>query len=781
MLLPTIFTVYRFRLATLYWLTAWCLSLPAAWCQVERRLDAKGSESAYWLVPILGGDYYTGGDVGGRGWVSRISASGEVRWSRKLALDYTLTACAAPDGGVVVQGGSGWEVVVVRLSPSGDVLQTVELGSGWPGGIVWLANQSGPTVVWNGNGVVQVVRLDGQLLPIGSPRRLATPPIRLEARTAVPYSDGLLLAGTCEAPVEGQPLLADGWVLRLTANLETVWSQRLAGPAIDELNGLTILPDGRWVAVGTSGSFNPETPPTDLNFWIVAGTPAGDLDWSRTCGGVYQIPGQGIVNDYPEKAYATALLTDNTLAVAGYKDYYEGFRDVWLLRLDPTDGQPLTNQRFGGVGPDYAYALAARPDSGLILVGNTEYTNQDVYFIQLDSRLNLVPCIENPAPDQFTHRLTPIQNLTLAVNNTTVPALNPQSPEPQSLAFDWRNTLVTFSIEVAETPESCPGRADGQIVIQAQGGLRPYAYELFKEGSTGNGIRQSDSLFTGLSAGNYQVIVSDALFCERQYYVVFRPLEPLNLHLSGDTLWCPHLGNPVLTLKTTGGTPPYRVQHLAPDSLLAAGITGADSILYQTTRSGLFRFIVLDSTNCSDTVSLLIRRGGTLITELPADTFRMPGQLNEPGVFKLSTRGEPGGQWSGQALTDPTTGQFDIRLLSPGLYTYTYSLDNCQVEHQLVVLEPEAQPVASTTVLTPNGDGKNDELVVSVLNVQDYRLTVFDRFGNRVFQSVEPTLGWNGRLADGNPLSGVYFWTLEFRQPEKPVHTFTGIVTVVSP
>jgi gliding motility-associated-like protein len=781
MLSSAICTFYRTNRVIVYLLIVLFCLVPEAYAQVERRLDATGSESAYWLVPASADDYYTGGDVGGRGWVSRISSSGETRWSRKLPLDYTLAACAAPDGGLVVQGGNGWQVAVVRLSASGDVLQIVELGGGWPGGIVWLSNRNGPTVVWNGNGVVQLVQLDGQLLPTGPPRRLATPPTRLEARTAVSYADGLLIAGTCEVPIEGQPTLADGWVLRLTANLETVWSQRLAGPAVDELNGLTILPDGRWVAVGTSSSFNPETPPTDLNFWIVAGTPEGTLDWSRTCGGVYQIPGQGIVNDYPEKAYTAALLTDNSLAVAGYKDYYEGFRDVWLLRLDPADGQPLTNQRFGGVGPDYAYALAARPDSGLVMVGNTEYTNQDVYFIQLDSRLNLEPCIDNPAPDQFTHRLTPIEHLPLAVANTTTQPLNPQSPEPVGQAFEWRNTLVTFSIEVDETPESCPGRADGQIVIRAKGGLRPYVYDLIREEGSSTGIRQADSLFTGLAAGNYEVIVSDALFCERKYYVVFRPLEPLKLQITGDTLWCPHLGNPVLTLKATGGTPPYRVQQLAPDSLPTTTLTAADSLAYPTSRSGLFRFVILDSTNCSDTMSHVIRRGGSLTDGLPADTFRMPGQLNQSGLFRLSTPGEPGGVWTGSALTNPATGEFNIRLLEPGIHTYVYWQDNCQVEHRLVVLEPEAQPVASTTILTPNGDGKNDELFVSVLNVEDYLLTVFDRFGNRVFQSVEPDRGWNGRLADGNPISGVYFWTLRYQQPRKPANTFTGVVTVLSP
>jgi hypothetical protein len=50
-----------------------------------------------------------------------------------------------------------------------------------------------------------------------------------------------------------------------------------------------------------------------------------------------------------------------------------------------------------------------------------------------------------------------------------------------------------------------------------------------------------------------------------------------------------------------------------------------------------------------------------------------------------------------------------------------------------------------------------------------------------VFQSVEPDRGWNGRLADGNPISGVYFWTLRYQQPRKPANTFTGVVTVLSP
>jgi gliding motility-associated-like protein len=64
---------------------------------------------------------------------------------------------------------------------------------------------------------------------------------------------------------------------------------------------------------------------------------------------------------------------------------------------------------------------------------------------------------------------------------------------------------------------------------------------------------------------------------------------------------------------------------------------------------------------------------------------------------------------------------------------------------------------------TPNGDGQND-VFKPVKNafrfVEKVDFQVFNRWGQQVFQTTDPHLGWNGKNANGEELaSGTYFYT----------------------
>jgi gliding motility-associated-like protein len=64
---------------------------------------------------------------------------------------------------------------------------------------------------------------------------------------------------------------------------------------------------------------------------------------------------------------------------------------------------------------------------------------------------------------------------------------------------------------------------------------------------------------------------------------------------------------------------------------------------------------------------------------------------------------------------------------------------------------------------TPNGDGQND-VFKPVKNafrfVEKVDFQVFNRWGQQVFQTTDPHLGWNGKNANGDDLaSGTYFYT----------------------
>jgi gliding motility-associated-like protein len=73
-------------------------------------------------------------------------------------------------------------------------------------------------------------------------------------------------------------------------------------------------------------------------------------------------------------------------------------------------------------------------------------------------------------------------------------------------------------------------------------------------------------------------------------------------------------------------------------------------------------------------------------------------------------------------------------------------------------------------VITPNGDGNNDELDIEGMfkSCQEYQLKVFNRWGNLVYTGKRFDLPFDGKDKNGADLQdGVYFYLLEFDEKKK--------------
>ena len=75
-------------------------------------------------------------------------------------------------------------------------------------------------------------------------------------------------------------------------------------------------------------------------------------------------------------------------------------------------------------------------------------------------------------------------------------------------------------------------------------------------------------------------------------------------------------------------------------------------------------------------------------------------------------------------------------------------------------------PVYFPNAFTPNGDGLNDimRVVGRTIQVEDFLWVVYDRRGTQAFVSINPELGWDGKLSDGKPApAGVYVYYLKYK------------------
>ena len=84
---------------------------------------------------------------------------------------------------------------------------------------------------------------------------------------------------------------------------------------------------------------------------------------------------------------------------------------------------------------------------------------------------------------------------------------------------------------------------------------------------------------------------------------------------------------------------------------------------------------------------------------------------------------------------------------------------------------------------TPNGDGKNDFFCPKFdLLPLDYLIRIFDRNGNIVFQSTDPSAKWYGTDQSGKKvMEGLYMYYLRYRTGNLPARDFRGSVSVIYP
>ncbi|MCG9909938.1 MAG: gliding motility-associated C-terminal domain-containing protein [Flavobacteriales bacterium] len=132
-------------------------------------------------------------------------------------------------------------------------------------------------------------------------------------------------------------------------------------------------------------------------------------------------------------------------------------------------------------------------------------------------------------------------------------------------------------------------------------------------------------------------------------------------------------------------------------------------------------------------------------------------------------------------VSDAFSPSFDYNV--PGEFTlglWITDANGCMDSAFTQILVYESMEVFLPNVFTPNGDLVNDEYFAVVKGVSDFRMFIFNRWGERVFESVSPDLHWDGTAPFGNEaVDGVYFCTVIVKDYYGKSHEFSSSVTLV--
>ncbi|MCF8461436.1 MAG: T9SS type B sorting domain-containing protein [Flavobacteriales bacterium] len=171
------------------------------------------------------------------------------------------------------------------------------------------------------------------------------------------------------------------------------------------------------------------------------------------------------------------------------------------------------------------------------------------------------------------------------------------------------------------------------------------------------------------------------------------------------------------------------------------------------------------------------------------------GPFEFEAEFQIEAPGNNVYEWS---IFDSDT----LLIFSSNDTAFSYEFENLKATYQIClsstsvagcsVSECKTLKVDATlgvyipNAFTPEIEGQIDRLndvfypIIGGAIVENYQLTIFDRWGKQLFQSTELTLGWDGTYNGKNIPSDVYVYTLSFTTKGLTfLHRYKGIVTMV--
>jgi gliding motility-associated-like protein len=167
-------------------------------------------------------------------------------------------------------------------------------------------------------------------------------------------------------------------------------------------------------------------------------------------------------------------------------------------------------------------------------------------------------------------------------------------------------------------------------------------------------------------------------------------------------------------------------------------------------------WLAITVNGCSTSDTMVVRH------VLPIDLDLGPGFILCTGTTATLDAGEQPGPdlhylWD-NGSTGPTR-----EIDDGGLYTVRVTNSCGMARDSIQVTKDQCNcPVFVPNAFTPDGDGINDTFApVLDCATSDYRLSVFDRWGQMIWSSDDPQAAWDGTAGGDPPHTGVYEWTLE--------------------
>lgn len=314
-------------------------------------------------------------------------------------------------------------------------------------------------------------------------------------------------------------------------------------------------------------------------------------------------------------------------------------------------------------------------------------------------------------------------------------------------------TIPPFiTAQTATAQNGCAGTCSGSATLNTNNGTLPFQY-LWSDPSS-----QTTPTATGLCPGTYTVTVTDSNGCSVTATATVTDPLPLVASTSATDAYCNGLCIGSATVSQSGGVPAFTYSWNDP--------------LNQTTPTavnlcpGWYTVVITDKNNCTATDSVEVLYS-TFVPPLDAvisnDTIYAGDQvqLNAIASGTFTYEWTPTDGLSNPNIANPTvtpTGNTTWYVTITDANGCTNIDSVSLVVKQVLCAEPE---IFIPNAFTPNGDQSNDLMVVRGNTIRELLFRIYDRWGEKVFETTVPGEGWDGTYKGKKANPAVYVYYVE--------------------
>ncbi len=321
-----------------------------------------------------------------------------------------------------------------------------------------------------------------------------------------------------------------------------------------------------------------------------------------------------------------------------------------------------------------------------------------------------------------------------------------------------------LSASASATAAGCTNNNGGSVDLTVSGGTSPYSYNWSNSAGTQN--------INGLAAGMYSVIITDAKNCTANATATVAASNPIVVTSTIQNASCTGVDNGSIDLSVTGGTPAFI--YLWNDGGNTGNLTNI--------AAGSYAITITDAGGCSVVSNFVVNTeyvltvsatGSTSINEGHSATINAVTNVDHNNIYTWSPS---------EFVTCITCAATQAGPVQTTEFTISVvDANGCKATDNIIINVNTQINIFIPNAFSPNADGNNDyfQIFGDFSSIAYLDMMVFDRWGEKVYESEEPQFKWDGTYKGEPAPMGVYVYTMTVAFVDGSHQDFKGSVTLI--